>query len=212
MHDNTSVPARESNRRKIVLPLCLGAVVLIGLGAWALWPTEEPAIAVPDRVCGDALPGGPVRDLLPEHGKGFEEELLGSSSATSVSTTWKCRLSGGGQSVHLVHSPILGVDDYSAQDIARDAAKSGNIPLSWGTEKGFIEGNTVSLFVGCESSEGRPILLETHTTVSGTDAELGGRTAQEKATALAADTARFMAARVDYCKPPELPDSVPTIG
>ncbi|MFD9498230.1 hypothetical protein [Streptomyces sp. NPDC060035] len=187
-------------------------MVLIGLGAWALWPWEEPAVAVPDRVCGDALPGDPVRDLLPEHGKGFEEYLFGSSSATSVSTTWKCTLSAGGQSVHLEKYLILSTDDYSSQDIARDAAKAGNTPLSWGTEKGFIEGNAVSLFVGCTSSKGSPVLLVTRTAVSGGDAELKDRAAQEEVTALAADIARFMAARMDYCEPHELPDDAPTIG
>ncbi|MEU1485197.1 hypothetical protein [Streptomyces sp. NPDC005752] len=199
-------------RHRLVVPVGAAAVVLIGLGAWALWASQEPAIAVPDRVCADALPGGPVRGLLPGHGEGFDEDLFGSSSATSVSTPWKCTLSAGGQSVQLSEFLILSEDDYSSQDIVRDAAKSGNIPLSWGAQKGFIEGNTVSLYVGCESAEGRPVLLETHTGISEGRTRLKDRSVQEAVTALAADFTRFTSARVDHCKPVELPDSAPKIG
>ncbi|MET4925573.1 hypothetical protein P3L51_25000 [Streptomyces sp. PSRA5] len=186
--------------------------VLAGLGAWAFWPSGEPAVAVPDRVCGGALPGGPVRDLLPERGQGFEEDLSGSSSRNSVSTVWKCRLSAGGQSVYLTYSPILSPDDYGSEDIVRDAGKPGNVPLSWGTDRGFVEGDKVSLYVACDGSEGREILLDVSTSVNGADGELKDRATQDKAVALTARTARFVSARVDFCEPPSLPDGSPKIG
>ncbi|MBL1288268.1 hypothetical protein JKV81_15680 [Streptomyces sp. For3] len=215
MHDNTSVSTHGSGRRKrgIILSLCLGAVVLTGLGAWALWPSEEPSVAVPDRVCAGALPGGPVRDLLPERGEAYTEDyLFGSYSATSVSTTWKCSLSGGGNSVHFSKFLILSEDDYSSQDIARDAAKPGNAPLSWGAGSGFVGTDRVSLFVGCKGSKGSPVLLETNVSVDRGDADPKDRAAQEEVVALAADFARFMTVRVDHCKAVELPDSAPKIG
>ncbi|WP_406146527.1 hypothetical protein [Streptomyces sp. NBC_01012] len=200
-------------RKRLVAQVSVGAVVLIGLGAWALWP-GEPVVTVPDRVCADALPGDPVRDLLPERGEAYAEDYLwGSYSATSVSVTWKCSLSAGGRSLHFEKFLILSEDDYSADDVSRDAAKSGNTPLSWGTEKGFIEGDTVSLYVRCKGSRGGPILLETHTSVGGGDEDhLKDLGAQEEVTALAADFTRFMTARVEYCTAVELPDDAPTVG
>ncbi|MEU8705213.1 hypothetical protein [Streptomyces sp. NPDC048565] len=199
-------------RKRLVAPVSVGAVVLIGLGAWALWP-GEPTVTVPDRVCADALPGGAVRDLLPERGEAYKEDYLwGSYSATSVSTTWKCSLSAGGHSLHFEKFLILSEDDYSSDDVSQDAAKPGNTPLSWGTEKGFIEGNTVSLYVGCKGSKGGPILLETHTSVGGDEDHLKDPAAQEEVTALAADLTRFMTARVEYCTAVELPDDAPKIG
>lgn len=161
---------------------------MAGLGAWALWPSRESAVAVPDRVCGSALPGATVRDLLPEHGKGFEEEVVGSSS------------------------PLLDPDGYGPEDIAQDAGKPGNVLISWGANRGGVEGNTVTLYVGCESSDRRDSLLEVSTSVNGADGKLKDRATREKAVALAADTARFVAARVDFCEPTPLPDTAPKIG
>lgn len=199
-------------RKQLILPVCLGVAVVAVVGAWALWPSEEPVIAVPDRVCGNALPGEPIRDLLPERGKGFEEEVVGSSSPGSISTVWKCRLIGGGQSVYLTSSPLLDPDDYGPEDIAKDAGKPGNVPISWGANRGVVEGNTVALYVGCESSDGRDSLLAVSTSVNGGDGKLKDRATREKTVALAADTARFVAARVDFCEPAPLPDTPPKIG
>ncbi|MEV0775575.1 hypothetical protein [Streptomyces sp. NPDC050428] len=198
--------------KPLILPVCLGVAILAGLGVWALWPSDEPVIAVPDRVCGGALPGGPVGDLLPERGKGFEEELVGSSSPGSISPVWKCRVLGGGQSVYLAYSPILDPADYGPEDITRDARKPGNVPLSWGTNKGYVEGKTVSLFVGCENSDGGDVLLEVSATVNRGERNLTDATTRGKAVALAADTARFAAPRVEVCKPGTLPETAPEIG
>ncbi|MFJ8858281.1 hypothetical protein ACIRD8_07555 [Streptomyces sp. NPDC102451] len=201
------------DRKRIVVPVGVCAAALVGLGSWVVWQSEGPAVVVPDRVCAGALPGGPVRDLLPERGEAYEEEYLwGSYSATSVSLTWKCFLSGGGRTVEFAKFVILREEDYNAQDIARDATEPGYSPLSWGAEKGFIKGNRVSLFVGCKDSEGGPVLLEADTGVGGDDDELKDPAVQQEVVSLAADFARFMAARVDYCKAVELPDSAPVIG
>lgn len=199
-------------RKHLIMPVGLGAAALVGLGAWALWPSGESAIAVPDRVCDSALPGGPVRDLLPERGKGFEEEMVGASSPGSISTVWKCRLVGGGHSVHLTSSPLLDPDDYGPEDIAEDSRRPGNAPLSWGANKGVIEGNTVALYVGCEGSDGRDSLLAVSTSVNRGDGKLKDRATREKAVTLAADTARFVASRVYFCEPAPLPDTAPKIG
>ncbi|MEK8144570.1 hypothetical protein NKH18_31385 [Streptomyces sp. M10(2022)] len=83
--------------------------------------------------------------------------------------TWKCSLSGGGESVDFSKFLILSEDDYSSQDIARDAAKSGNT-LCPGERRRASSRGEVSLYAGCKSSKsskGSPILLETHTGISG---------------------------------------------
>ncbi|MFD6278118.1 hypothetical protein ACFWFI_21520 [Streptomyces sp. NPDC060209] len=198
-------------RKPLVAPVSLGVVVLAGLGAWAWWASQEPAVAVPDRVCAGALPAGPVRDLLPGHGEAYAEDYLYGSD-TSVSTVWKCSLSGGGASVHFSNLLILSEEDYGHRDIARDAAEPGNTPLSWGAEKGYIEKGRVSLFVGCKGSKGSPVMLEVNVRVDKGDTDPKHPATRKKVTALAADFARFMAARVDHCASVELPDSAPVPG
>ncbi|MEC4019182.1 hypothetical protein [Streptomyces sp. H27-D2] len=214
VRENASAPERGSRRKKIIVPVCLGVAVLAGLGVWKFALSQDLAVAVPDRVCDNALPGGTVQELLPERGKAFEEKLYGFASPESVSSVWKCSLDGGGKHISIAYFPVLDPDGYGPEDVERDAARPGNAPVAWGDTKGFVDGSAVSLFVSCRGSKNRDILLEITTGVGGYGdkrlKDLPGTV--EQVAALAAETARFVAPRVEFCEAPSLPEAPPVIG
>ncbi|MEU1705121.1 hypothetical protein ABZ478_06910 [Streptomyces sp. NPDC005706] len=51
----------------------VGVLAVACVVAWQLWPSDDADVAVPARVCDDALPGADVAALLPENGKPFTQ-------------------------------------------------------------------------------------------------------------------------------------------
>ncbi|WP_415960681.1 hypothetical protein [Streptomyces sp. 021-4] len=190
-----------------------GVAALAALAAWALWPAADPAVAVPDRVCDDSLPGTLVSALLPERGEPFEEERFAYFGSRDVSAPGKCYLSGGGTRLGISYQHILSPEDFSPQDIERSASGPGNRAVSLGSARGYADSHSVSLFTSCRGEAGRETLVEVKTSVgsSGGDA-LKDEATLAKAAALTAETARSVTPRMNSCTAPPVPEGEPALG
>ncbi|MFE5023554.1 hypothetical protein ACFRAO_09630 [Streptomyces sp. NPDC056656] len=217
----TSDPERAGWRKGVVVPVALIVALLAGFGVWKFWLSDDPLVAVPDRVCSRSLPGDSLRPLLPERGEAFEEHVFDFSPRGSLSAPGKCVLSGGGKSVHIGYYMVFWPDGYRKEDVDRDAKKPGNLPVNFGEAegyvkgyvKGYVEGGAVRLFVGCPRVNGHDGLLQVTASLGGESGKLKDRPTMARVAALAADSARALGQRVEGCdSATRLPDGVPSIG
>lgn len=208
-----SEPERASWRKGVVVPVALIVVLLAGFGVWKFWLSDDPLVAVPDRVCSRSLPGDSLRPLLPERGGAFEEYAFDFSPRGSLSAPGRCVLSGGGKSVHIGYYVIFWPDGYRQEDVDRDAKKPGNLPVGLGKGKGYVAGGAVKLFVNCPRVNGHDGLLQVTVSLGGESGKLKDRPTMARVAALAADSARALGQRVEGCdSATRLPDGVPSIG
>ncbi|MER7199350.1 MULTISPECIES: hypothetical protein [unclassified Streptomyces] len=213
MQDMTSDPERASWRKGVVVTVALIVALLAGFGVWKFWLSDDPLVAVPDRVCSRSLPGDSLRPLLPERGEAFEEYASDFSPRGSLSAPGKCVLSGGGKSVHIGYYVVFWPDGYRKEDVDRDAKKPGNLPVTLGKAKGYVEGRAVKLFVNCPRVNGHDGLLQVTASLGGESGKLKDRPTMGRVAALAADSARALGQRVEGCdSATRLPDGVPSIG
>ncbi|WP_124274285.1 hypothetical protein [Streptomyces sp. ADI93-02] len=207
--DATAVPSGGSKRKKIAFA-ALGVLVVAGVGVAVFLPDEEPALSIPGRVCGEAVPTAHVKSLLPEKGEAFEEGSVFFTAGTAGGTG-KCELSGGGRSLAIKYSRIQD-PAYDQERVRSEAAKPGNTRLSLGPAEGYIGGYGASLFVGCPYAGGRKDLLAVSVAVGGIS-KITDSAMQVRVSALTADVARGVARDVVGCEgAADLPDSAPKIG
>lgn len=197
-------------RKQLILPVCLGVAALVGLGAWALWPSEEPAVAVPERVCQELVPSTHVKSLLPARGEAFEQ---GSSNFVPDLSKGlgKCELSGGGKTINIRYGMIQAAD-FTLDSVARDATEPGKTPLSLGAAEGYLRQAGGSLLVACPYEKGSNDLLDVSVGVEGLSEAEDGATMKEIG-GLTADVARVITQQVENCEgADDLPDTAPKIG
>ncbi|MEW2255896.1 hypothetical protein [Streptomyces sp. NPDC047869] len=183
---------------------------MTGMVAWQVWPSEKPDVAVPARVCDDALPGADIAALLPEKGKPFTQwhaGVLNPEHPYTRKAPGTCKVYGGGKSVRIEHS-LYAKADYTMKEVARDASATGATRITLGEAEGFHKGDTTSLFTDCSSDQGRAV-MEVDVTYQMTS----GRAVIQKMAALAADTLRLEARKLWACDgADQLPNGTPRIG
>ncbi|MEV0775576.1 hypothetical protein [Streptomyces sp. NPDC050428] len=188
----------------------LGVLAVAGVGGWALWSAEEPAVAVPDRVCQEMVPSTQVKSLLPERGEAFEQ-ASSNFVPDSAKGLGSCELTGGGKTINIRYGMIQAAD-FTLDSVTRDATEPGKTPLSLGPAKGYLREAGGSLLVACPYEKGRNDLLDVSVGVEGLPDTKDGATTKEIA-ALTADVARAVAREVENCEgADELPDTAPEIG
>ncbi|MEU6510635.1 hypothetical protein [Streptomyces sp. NPDC046942] len=205
----------EKRRRRFTMWITLAvvsALAIAGVVAWQMWPSEEAAVAVPSRVCDDALPGTDVKALLPEKGKQFSQWHTGVFNPEEPYTKGEpgtCKVYGGGESVTIKHSLYAG-ESYTMKDVAHDASATGATRIVLGEAQGYHKEDTVYLFTNCSSKQsGTESLLEVDVTYQKTTA----RTAIQRMANLAADTLRLEARKLWACDGADaLPNSAPKLG
>ncbi|MEU1401337.1 hypothetical protein ABZ471_03045 [Streptomyces sp. NPDC005728] len=206
--------ATEMQSRRFTMWITLavvGVLAVAGALTWKLWPSEEPSVAVPARVCDNALPGVDVKALLPEKGEPFTEWHTGSFNpmggyAAKVPGT--CKVYGGGKAVTIKHSLYVG-SDYTMKDVARDASVAAT-RIAFGEAKGFHEGDTAYLFTNCSSAQDKTkALVEVDVTYEKTT----DRAVIRKVASLAADTLRLESQKLWTCDgADDLPKGSPQVG
>ncbi|MEV7691327.1 hypothetical protein [Streptomyces bungoensis] len=205
----------EKTRRRSMAWIAVAIVgVLAGAAvvAWRFWPAGESDVAVPARVCDNALPGPDVKALLPVKGKPFSQWHTGVFNPDEPyvkKVPGTCKVYGGGQSVTIKHGLYSG-SGYTMQDVARDASSSGAIQVTLGEAKGFHKGDTTSLFADCSSNESNgKALVEVDVTYRNTT----DQAVIQKMASLAADTLRLEARKLWACEGADaLPNSRPQVG
>jgi hypothetical protein len=190
----------------------VGALAVAGVVVWQVWPSEEPAVAVPARVCDDALPGAAVRALLPEKGKAFSEFHTDAFNPKNLHTEAKpgtCKMYGGGKSIKIGHSFYL-QSEYSMEDAVRGAKRESLTRITLGKAVGYYKGDTVFLFADCSSKAAETeALVEVDVTFEKTT----DRTVIQNMASLAADTLRLEARELWTCDgADDLPNGSPKIG
>jgi hypothetical protein len=190
----------------------VGVLAVAGVVAWQMWPSAETSVAVPARVCDDALPGADVEALLPEEGKPFSQWHTGvfnPQEPYSKKEPGTCKVYGGGKSITIKHSLYSG-SDYTMKDAARDANAAGATRITLGKATGFHEGDTTSLFAACSSEQAQTkALVEVDVTYQKTT----DRAVIQKIASLAADTLRLEARKLWTCDGAnDLPNGNPRVG
>ncbi|WP_158778698.1 hypothetical protein [Streptomyces cellulosae] len=204
---------KRSRRFKTLIALAVvGALAVAGVVAWQVWPSEEPAVAVPARVCDGALSGAAVRELLPEKGKPFAEWHSGAFNPRSVDSKQRpgtCKVYGGGKSVRIDHSSYL-QSTYSMKNVDRGASMAGNIRITLGKAIGYYKGDTVFLFADCTGKyDKEKALVEVDVTYEKTT----NRATIQNMASLAADTLRLEAREIWRCESADaLPNGSPQVG
>ncbi|MFI6929938.1 hypothetical protein [Streptomyces sp. NPDC050287] len=204
---------KRSRRFKASIALAVvGVLAVAGVVAWQVWPSEEPAVAVPARVCDGALSGAAVRALLPEKGKSFAEWHSGAFNPRSIDVKQRpgtCKVYGGDKSVEISHSFYL-QSDYSMKDADRGASMAGNTRITLGKALGYYKGDTVFLFADCTGQyDKEKTLVEVDVTYEKTT----NRTAIQNMASLAADTLRLEARELWRCETADaLPNGSPKVG
>ncbi|WP_406106285.1 hypothetical protein OG698_28315 [Streptomyces sp. NBC_01003] len=214
-----SLPARGRPWRVTAVVVGVLLVLAAGAGVWLLWPDEEPAVAVPGKVCEKSLPGAAVKDLMPEHGEKFQErnayKFASAGHSQDAMRGWalgQCLLSGGGAKVDVEYRLLQG-GDYTRADAERDARKSGHTPLMLGDAIGYLNGSGAHLFVNCPVRSGGDELLSVTVGVGGSGTDMKDGAVRASAAALAADTARHAAQDIRQCADAEnLPEAAPDVG
>lgn len=189
----------------------VGVLAVAGVVVWQVWPTEEPAVAVPTNVCDDALPGTTVKALLPAKGKPFTEWHTGVLNPRGLyrkAESGTCKVYGGGKSITISHSRYSG-SDFTMQDVAHDSKAAGTVRITLGKALGFHEGDTTSLFVDCSfRNVQEQALVEVDVTYEKTE----DRAVIQKMASLAADTLRLEARKLWNCEGADsLPNGSPQV-
>ncbi|MGW4436095.1 hypothetical protein ACWELO_10085 [Streptomyces sp. NPDC004596] len=178
--------------------------------AWQFWPSDDPDVAVPARVCDEALPGADVAALLPEKGKPFTQwhsGVLNPGHPYARKAPGTCKVYGGGEAVRIEHS-LYAKADYTMKDVVRDASAAGTTRITLGEAKGFHKGDTTSLFADCSSDQGRAVVE-----VDVTYQKTSDRAVIRKMASLAADTLRLEARKLWGCTGADsLPAGAPRVG
>ncbi|WP_411148594.1 hypothetical protein [Streptomyces sp. A30] len=204
---------KRSRRVKTSIALAVvGALAVAGAVVWQVWPSEEPAVAVPAQVCDDALPGAVVKELLPEKGEPFSQwssGVLNPQEPYRKQAPGTCKLYGGGKAITINHSFYL-QSEYSMEDAVRGAKEEGLTRITLGKAVGYYKGDTVFLFADCSSKAAETeALVEVNVTFEKTTE----RTVIQNMASLAADTLRLETRELWTCDgADDLPNGSPQIG
>ncbi|NUL07480.1 hypothetical protein HRW07_30540 [Streptomyces lunaelactis] len=216
MNSPASASASWSKRKPWAIPAGLTALALAGLATWQFWPSGDPTLSIPEKVCEGALPSDWVKTLLPERGESFQEKnAYNYSDATPGGREspggGKCNLSGGGEKL-MINWYRMQSAGFTPEDLERDAAKPGSTPIKLGEAWGYHSGPGVDLFASCPYTKDRGALLAIQIGLSGLPDEVDRATIQHLAN-LAADAARVVARDVIGCEGAEnLPDGPPRLN
>ncbi|MGW5371708.1 hypothetical protein ACWER6_35790 [Streptomyces sp. NPDC004009] len=205
--------ATEARNRRGGLWIALAAVVVLavaGVVAWQVWPSGDSDVAVPARVCDDALPGADVAALLPDKGKQFTQwhtGVLNPEHPYARKAPGTCKVYGGGEAVRIEHS-LYAKADYTMKDVARDAGAPGATRITLGAAEGFHKGDTTSLFTDCSAGQDKAVVE-----VDVTYRKTSDPAVIRKMASLAADTLRLEARKLWNCAGANsLPAGAPRVG
>ncbi|GHE73594.1 hypothetical protein GCM10018785_47140 [Streptomyces longispororuber] len=158
-----------SGRRQIKLwgTVSLVAAALVGVAVWLMWPSSEPVVSLPARVCDEALPTGAPAALLPRTGKDYYESVVGSVEFNAphdpAEPSPACNFSGGGRHITVEHdrhfndkSLAIRAADEAKEAVAEEAQLPGRAPLSLGRSYGYAWKHGAVLLLNCrdEGEEG----------------------------------------------------------
>ncbi|MFD4316645.1 hypothetical protein [Streptomyces sp. NPDC058548] len=143
--------ARLSRRGRLLAALGLALATTAGVLWWQA-ARGPGAVEVPDRVCGGALSGRTVADVLPKRGEPFEESLDADTADDSEEgyDVW-CRVAGGGESI------LAGYSWYRVSAVDRLMEKNPDGHIRLGPAKGLATTVQARLFLPCRGAapEGR---------------------------------------------------------
>lgn len=138
------------------IAVAAGTVVLAaGAGWWVLRGGEDPAVAVPSRVCDGSISGGLASPVLPKRGTAYTEETRAFDKPGGSSGY--CFLRAGGISVEIKYDLSAG-GTFSEENIEEQAALKGRSSLASGTAKGYVSDRGGALFVPCPTQGDRDSL------------------------------------------------------
>ncbi|GAA4664955.1 hypothetical protein GCM10023324_14700 [Streptomyces youssoufiensis] len=149
------------------LALSITFTLLTGAGAWWMFSPAEDTIAIPQKVCDEAISSDALREALPKKGERFREE------SSHLGTYYgDCRVTAGGEraTFSYINNP--------GNVYHRDQIQKKGVPVSLGGAYGYMAPNhVILLYVPCaiQRSTDR-ILVHTDTSMSTQDdAEEYGR-------------------------------------
>ncbi|WP_405660587.1 hypothetical protein [Streptomyces sp. RK9] len=208
----TVAPKRKRN---LWTAVAVALVTAAGVAVWQLWPASDPAIAVPDRVCGRTLPGHLVADFLPEAGEQYWENVGDEFGVPYTGPTPECILSAGGRRVMVEYNKFLDTGRYKARHDAEDkveriANNPGSVPLRLGEARGYVSKHVAILRLNCPM-QGAPGTITA--SVFGISGFPPGRSDEKAFAELTAETLRVAARDVYKCASSSaLPTGSPSLG
>ncbi|MGA4839900.1 hypothetical protein [Streptomyces sp. G45] len=188
-----------------------------GVAIWKLWPTDAPAVAVPDRVCANTLPGKLAADLLPKRGDQYWENV-GPGDRFDVPYTGPtpdCTFASGDREVSVMYFQYVDVDrvksiDEAKEKVEREAEGPGSAPLRLGEARGYASKRAAVLLLNCPMRE-NPRIIEARVYHRGSLPSDG--LGAKKLAALASEVMRLAAKDVYKCDSDSaLPAGEPTLG
>lgn len=207
------------SKRKFTLwvAVALVAVTSAGVAAWMFRPASKPLVSIPERVCAKSLPGKAVTELLPKRGKEYRDYISGADKFDVPHTgpAPDCDLSGGGRWIRVKYNQHLNSDtiknaDKAKEQVAREGAEPGSVPLRLGDARGYAWKHAAVLHLDCP--EGKfPGIVEV--SVDDRREFQADSSDAEAFAALAADTLRLAGRKVYRCEgAASLPEGPPQLG
>jgi hypothetical protein len=186
------------------------------LALWKFWPSAEPSVAIPERVCKGKLPGPLIAGLLPKKGAAFKESAGADFETPERGTIPECRLYAGGQGVsirynHLGDSGLGIAKEWKAKN-EQTANQSGFSPIRLGEASGYAGPQGAGLIIDCPGPTDKAAILlvdvEYLRSPNGGNAD-----SRAKFATLAAEVSRVTAQDIMKCAGAEaLPDGPPRVG
>ncbi|WP_143658893.1 hypothetical protein [Streptomyces sp. SA15] len=189
-------------------------LALAALAAWRLWPADtEPAVAVPERVCGGKLPGTLAAEVLPSRGAAFEEETENGFEPPQPGGP-ECRFSAGGRGVTVWYMRLVdagsGLVGQWTRKFELRAGQSGFDPLTLGGASGYSGSHSAGITFSCPSADDKGVLVISVEGRGFPEKEDAG--IREGFAALAGETLRVAAQDIVKCEAAgQLPGDPPVI-
>lgn len=210
-------------KRKSKLWVAFSAVVAVsaGVAVWRLWPSHEPAVSVPARVCTKTLPAEAVTQLLPKSGKKYHEYISGSIGFGAPDRPEEpppsCKFSGGGRRVSIEHNHVFNSDslgvwsaDEARRKVEKESKLQGSVPVSLGRSYGYTRERGAVLLLDCRDRDMEGVI---EVSVRDQDDSVSAESDAAAFAELAADTMRLARHKVYQCDGgATLPSGPPTLG
>ncbi|MEL3948044.1 hypothetical protein [Streptomyces sp. LNU-CPARS28] len=144
----------SKRKRNLWTAVVVALVAAAGVSVWQLWPVGASAVSVPDRVCGNALPGDPAADFLPETGEQYGENVGDEFGVSYTGPTPECIISAGGRRVMVEYAKFLDTDTYKTRHDAEEqaeriASNPESSPLRLGEARGYASKHAAILLLNC---------------------------------------------------------------
>ncbi|MFJ4919941.1 hypothetical protein [Streptomyces sp. NPDC088725] len=189
------------------------ALALTGLVVWYFWPSKDPVVAIPQRVCGEKLSGKIVSELLPKTGSAFNEDVDNKFELQDGRPAPTCILWAGDRGITLVYYKITGSDFVREwrTDYKRKAEQSEFRTVTGGNTVGYSGSHSAGIIADCTTPEDEGIVAVSAEGPDFPDEE--NEKVRKNFATLAAETLRVAAQDILKCPGAgALPAGAPEIG